>query len=376
MNSLSLLKKIACWVGYILFAGYSSYMTSKSIAMSFELLDSTWIVFVFVFIVALIAGLCLSTVIGEMTNRFNPSKSKFLLGIFGFILFWGVSFLTNVHYMLMNNEGLKVVSAELGAYKSFVEESITSKKDDIRDKEAADITLCEASVQNYVDNFKRECESSIRFGFGDRAISCLKDIEDYFMSSGGKFQDKYNYQHSIFDDDKDSGDRGKTGAREVTALKEKYSIRVAEKLLRRETVIHDYYKRMIPQAKDMEVISRFINDSLYVIDIPQITDIATPAVYYQFQKQQLTNNIYHRFDNADQIAVVRLMKESKTSNVDDIDKGEFRYRIYPSARMFNTLNVWEDLTSNRLPNDMKMLGWILFSLIIDIVAFILRIMAR
>lgn len=375
MNKSSLIRKISCWVGYCLFAAYSSYMTAKSVAMSFEISD-TWIVFIFVFIVAIIAGYCLSMVIGELQNRFNPSKSKFILGLLGFLLFWGVSFATNVHYMLMSNEGLKVVSAELGTYKTYVEGVARNNKEGIKEKEAEDIVLCEASVQNLVDEFKRECESSIRYGFGDRAIGYLKDIENYFITSSGKFNDQYPYRNSIFDEDKDIGDRGKTGAKEVNALKDKYSIRIAEKLLKRENVIRNYYKRMIPQIKDMEVMKQFINDSLYVVDIPQITDIATPNVYYQFSKVQLTNNILHRLDRSDQVAIERQMKESKTDNPDDIDKGEYRYRSYPSSRMFSTFNVWDDMLHNRLPNDMKLLGWILFSLIIDIVAYVLRILAR
>ena len=87
MNKTSIIMKIACWVGYCLFAGYSAYMTAKSVAMSFEM-TQVWMVFIFVFIVALIAGYCLSVVIGEMQNSFNPSKSKFALGLIGFILFW------------------------------------------------------------------------------------------------------------------------------------------------------------------------------------------------------------------------------------------------------------------------------------------------
>lgn len=375
MNKISIIKKISCWIGYCLFAAYSAYLTAKSIAMSFEL-TQIWIVFIFVFIVALIAGYCLSMVIGEMQNRINPSKSKFISGLLGFILFWGASFATNVHYMLMSNEGLKVVSSELGIYKNHIEEVVRNSKDGIKEKEAADIALCEASVQNLMDEFKRECESSVRYGFGDRAIGYLKDIEDYFTSSGGKFNDQYSYKHSIFDEDKDKGDRGKTGAREVMALKDKYSIRIAEKLLRRESVVKDYYKRMIPQIKDMELIKQFINDSLYVVDIPQITEIATPDVYCQFSKVQLTNNILYRLDKTNQSAVERQMKESKTKNPDDIYNGEYRYRSYPSSRLFSTVNVWEDMFHDRLPNDMKLLGWILFSLIVDVVAYVLRIMAR
>lgn len=375
MNKLGILKKNSCWAGYCLFAGYSAYMTAKSVAMSFEL-TSVWMVFIFVFIVALIAGYCLSIVIGEMQNSFNPSKSKFALGLMGFILFWGVSFATNVHYMLMSNEGLKVVSTELGIYKNYVEETVQDNMDSIKDKEAADIALCEASVQNLMDEFKRECESSIRYGFGDRAIGYLKDIEDYFASSGGKFNDQYSYKNSIFDDDKDRGDRGKTGAREVNALKEKYSLRVVERLLRRENVIRNYYKMKIPQTKDLDLIRRFIKDSLYVVDIPQITEIATPDVYYQFSKLQLKGNVYDRLNQNAQLELERSMKVSKTDNEEDIEKGKYRYRNYPSARMFSTFNVWDDMMHGRLPNDMKLFGWILFALIVDLVAFILRILAR
>lgn len=375
MNKTSIIMKIACWAGYCLFAGYSAYMTAKSVAMSFEL-TQVWVVFIFVFIVALIAGYCLSVVIGEMQNRFNPSKSKFVLGLLGFILFWGVSFATNVHYMLMSNEGMKVVSTELGIYKNYVEETVQGNKDGIKEKEEADIALCEASVQNLLDEFKRECESSIRYGFGDRAIGYLKDIEDYFASSGGKFNDQYSYKNSIFDNEKDYGDRGKTGAREVNALKEKYSLRVVERLIRREAVIRNYYRMKVPQTKDLELIKRFINDSLYVVDIPQITDIATPDVYYQFSKLQLKGNVYDRLNQNAQSEIERSMKVSKTDNDEDIDKGKYRYRSYPSARMFSTFNVWDDMMHGRLPNDMKLFGWILFSLIVDLVAFILRILAR
>ena len=44
--------------------------------------------------------------------------------------------------------------------------------------------------------------------------------------------------------------------------------------------------------------------------------------------------------------------------------------------MFSTFSVWDDMLHNRLPNDMKLLGWILFALIVDMVAYVIRILAR
>lgn len=375
MNKNKLLTKIACWIGYCLFAGYSALMTAKSISMTYQM-KHFWLVFIFVFFVAFIAGICLSVMVGEMQNRINPSKGKFVICLIGFLLFWGVSFMTNVHYMLMKNEGLNVVSAELGNYKSYVDDATRSKKDEIKGKQEIDITLCEAAVQNLADEFKRECESSIRYGFGDRAISYLKDIENYFINSGGKFGDTYNYKNSIFDDEKDRGDKGKTGAKQVMALKEKYSIRIAEKLLRRETVIKNYYKKQIDLIKDLTLMQEFINDSLYLVDLPQITEIATPDVYYQFQSVQLNTNLFNRLDKNEQMEIVHSAKVSKTDDPQDIEKGDFRYRIYPSSRMFSTWNVWEDMFAGRLPKDMKLLGMILLSLIIDIVAYVLRVLAK
>lgn len=375
MNKTSIIMKIACWVGYCLFAGYSAYMTAKSVAMSFEL-TQIWAVFIFVFIVALIAGYCLSVVIGEMQNRFNPSKSKFSLGLIGFILFWGVSFATNVHYMLMSNEGMQVVSTELGIYKNYVEKTIVSSTNDTDQKMRNDIALCEASVANYADLFEQECNHSINDGFGPEAIAHLKQIENELERTRGQFDDHNTYIGKIYHDDKDRGDRGKRGATIVKALQDKYSIRITDQLLRRENVIREFYKGKRGDTKGYEIIRDFINDSLYIVDIPQITEIATPDVYYQFSKLQLKGNVYNRLKQNDQSEIERSMKVSKTDNDEDIDKGKYRYRSYPSARMFSTFNVWDDMMHGRLPNDIKLFGWILFALIVDLVAFILRILAR
>lgn len=374
MDKNQIIKKVACWIGYCLFAGWSAVMTAESCSMSMDL-KPVWLVFIFVFIVALIAGFCLSGMIRELQNRTNPSKGLFVLYLLGFLLFWSFSFMTNVHYSFMRNDGLKVVKAELGNYRDYIEREGELSKQAIEDDKRTDLGLLDATLENKFDVFLRECDHSIRDGFGPQAREYLKDIEAYFISTSNKFNDMYNYQNSIFDDEKDKGDLGTKGNAKVAVLKDKYRLRIVENHLRRQGVIEKYYKALLAKRPSYANVKIFIKDSLMSVDIPQLEDIATPQVYYQFQKVQLSTIRQHL--SASDLARIDLsMKDSKTKNIEDIDKGKFRYRIYPSERMFNTFNVWGDVMGGRMPSGMKLLGWILFSLIIDIVAFVLRIFAR
>lgn len=375
MNKNQIIKKIACWIGYCLFAGWSAVMTAESISMSMDL-KPLWLVFIFVFIVALIAGFCLSGMINEIQNHINPNKGLFVLCLLGFILFWGFSFMTNVHYCLMRNEGLKVVKAELGNYRDYIQREGDISKQTIEDEKDKELRLLDATLENKYDVFLRECDHSIRDGFGQQAREYLKDIEAYFTSTSKKYEDLYNYQNSIFDDEKDKGDLGTKGNAKVAVLKEKYRLRIVENKLRRQGVIDKYYKAKLANRPSYANVIIFINDSLIPVDIPQLENIATPQVYYQFQKLQFSTIRQHLSPTDDLTKIDLSTKESKTKNVEDIDRGKFRYRVYPSERMFNTFNVWSDLLHGRMPSGMRLFGWILFSLIVDIVAFVLRILAR
>lgn len=374
MNKNQIIKKVACWIGYCLFAGWSAIMTAESVSMSMDL-RPVWVVFIFVFIVAIIAGFCLSGMVKEIKNKVNPNKGMFVLCLLGFLLFWGFSFATNVHYSLMRNEGLEVVKAELGNYRSYVVDASSNNKQKINDDKTVALNLLEAKVTNLADEFERECESSIREGFGPRATRILQSIEEYFTSTAAQYEDLNQYKNTIYDDDKDRGDRGTTGATRIKALEQKYALRIVDQMLRRQKAIERFYDKQLKQLPDYADVKRFINDSLMAVDIPQLEEIATPQVYYQFQKIQFST-INQHLSSTDITNLGKTTKVSKTDNAEDIDKGKFRYRVYPSERMFNTFNVWEDMLRGRMPEGMKLFGWILFSLIVDIVAFVLRIFAR
>ena len=374
MNKNQIIKKVACWIGYCLFAGWSAIMTAESISMSMDL-RPVWVVFIFVFIVALIAGFCLSGMVKEIKNNVNPQKGMFVLCLLGFLLFWGFSFATNVHYSLMRNEGLEVVKAELGNYRSYVVDASSNNKRKIDEDKQVALNLLEAKIRNMMDEFVRECESSIQEGFGSRATRDLQEIEQYLTSTSAQYEDLNQYKNTIYDDNKDRGDRGTTGTTRIKALEQKYTLRIVDQMLRRQKAIERFFDKQVKQLPDYADVRMFINDSLMAVDIPQLEEIATPQVYYQFQKIQIST-INQHLSPTDISAIEKATKKSKTDNVEDIDKGKFRYRVYPSERMFNTFNVWEDLLKGRMPEGMKLFGWILFSLIVDIVAFVLRIFAR
>lgn len=372
MNRNEIIKKVACWIGYCGFAGWSAWMTAESLSMSLDL-RPTWVVFLFVFVVAILAGFCLKGVINEIGNRINPNKARFILCLLGFLLFWGVSFVTNVHYNLMRNDGLKVVKAELGNYESYINGKVRDDDSKWDDEKQKALELMRAHVGNIADEFDRECNNTLRYGIGPSAIRYLQKIEEYFTATAKEYEDYNTYTHTIFDPEKDKGDYGTTGYKWVEGLKKKYATRIVDKILLRQSAIETFYNKKKGQRADLVALNHFIKDSLNPVDIPQLEEIATPQAYYQFQKIQFSTIRQHL--TADDLATIdRSTVEIKTDKVEDTDSGKFRYRIYPSERMFSTFNVWDDMLHGHMPTGMKLLGWILISLIIDIVAFVLRSM--
>ena len=111
--------------------------------------------------------------VGEMQNRINPNKGKFVICLIGFLLFWGVSFMTNVHYMLMKDEGLKVVSAELGNYKSYVDDATRSKKEEIKGRQEIheNYVTAEIKTEAELENERREYVERMDAERNEKAIN-------------------------------------------------------------------------------------------------------------------------------------------------------------------------------------------------------------
>lgn len=369
------------FIAYALFAAYSAYMTSSSLQLNLFEDQPLWGIFVFVFIVALLAGMCLTGAIKKLKDR-HPSTGKtvqFILYVLGFILFWTASFMTNVHFQLVEKDGLKVVTEELGMYKNYVDGYITKSQSDHQKECDGEVSDANAKIAGYLSSFNKEVENTCRGqeGFGPVSVSYLQDLEKYLESTKNRYNDKNDYSDNVFDERTDKGDYGKKGNSEVKRLKEKYGARIEECRQRRENAIRLYFKSLLPQIENVKDVQGFINDSLSEKDIKIVKAINTPVVLFKFNTQ--LNEINAHLPELCKKDVDKLYYGTvivKNDNLADKDVAESeredrRYEIYPSERMFNTWTVWEDLFAGRLPDYMKLAQWIVLAIIVDLVAFIL-----
>lgn len=366
MNNSKLIVKLAILVGYLLFSGFSAYFTATSLwlnLLSGSDIWTKWLVFVLVLIVSILAGMCLTNVIKELRDRIRPSRVSLVLNLLGFIIFWTFSFTTNVHYFFVEKHGFSILSKELISAKRYIEEN-TSKTNRLIDeqKNTAEMAIS-AQVQANLDAFDRELNNTIahNMGFGEVCINILNSTEDALAKDSKTYNDENRYV--IYDDQRDSGDRGVTTRSRFTALREKYATRMIEQLNKKLAVIEKFYEN----KKDQNVA---LTDLLVEIDelenkhLPLVEKDGSVNAYYKYNSIQDARVISKMPNDYNDKCVVK-SKEGKIK----------KFNTYPSQRMFDTMSVWGDITSGRLA-DMTMIQWIIIALLFDIVSFILFALFR
>ena len=364
MNS-KLLLKLSCLIGYLLFAGFSAYFTATSLwlnLLSGSDIWTMWLVFVLVLIVSILAGMCLTNVIKELKDRVRPSRSAFILNLLGFIIFWALSFMTNVHYFFVEKHGLSILSKELISAKHYIEEN-TSKSNQLIDeqKNTAEMAIS-AQVQANLEAFDRELNNTIahNMGFGEVCINILNATEDVLAKDSKTYNDKNSYV--IFDDERDSGDRGVTTRSRFTELRTKYAARMAEQLKKKLSVIERFYENKKDQNAELTELLEPI-DELENKHLPAVEKDGSVNAYYKYNSIQDARVISKMPNDYNEKCVVK--------SGDKIIK----FNTYPSKRMFDTMSVWGDIISGRLV-DMTMIQWIIIALIFDVVSFILFALFR
>lgn len=363
MDKNKLLIKLACLVGYLVFASVSAFFTASS--LSLNLLNGTnlWFCFGLVLVVSILAGWCLTNVIEELNKPVRASRSSFVLNLIGFLIFWTFSFMTNVHYFFVEKHGYNILTKELASAKNYIIENTTKSNRAIDDQnEIAQKSLTEQVYTN-IDAFKRELNNTMEHheGFGEACINILNSTETILAKDSKTYNDKNTY--IIFDEEKDAGDYGITQRNRFPDLYTKYKNCMVEQLNKKLKVIDDYYNRKKDENIGLTDFMKPIDD-LETLHLPAVLKDGSVKAYYMYYDQQNGKVISKMPDDYYKKCIVK----NKSNEIKS-------YKVYPSKRMFDTMSVWGDIVSGKLIG-MTMLQWMVLSLIFDIVSFILFVLFR
>lgn len=362
MDKNKLLVKIACLVGYLVFASFSAYFTASS--LSLNLLNGTnlWFCFALVLIVSILAGWCLSNAIAELNKPVRASKSFFILNSVGFLIFWAFSFMTNVHYFFVEKHGYSILTKELASARNYITENTTKSNRNIDNQNETAQKSLSGQVYANIEAFSRELNNTMEHheGFGEACINILNSTENILAKDTKTYDDKNTYV--IFDEVRDAGDYGITQRNRFTELHIKYNNRIVEQLTKKLKVIDDYYNRKKDENIELLDLMKPIEE-LETLHLPLVLKDGSVKAYYMYYDQQDGKVISKMPDDYNKRCMVK--------NKDKIKS----YKVYPSKRMFDTMSVWGDIVSGKLVG-MTMLQWIVIALIFDIVAFILFVLYR
>ncbi len=364
MDKSKLITKVACLIGYLLFAGFSAYFTASS--LSLNLLNGTnlWLIFILVLVIAILAGWCLTNVIEELQKTFNASKVKFVFNLVGFLIFWAFSFVTNVHYFFVEKHGNSILSKELASAKNYIIEKTEKTNRNIDEQKDLALLALGAKVQTNMDAFDRELNNTMehRLGFGDACINILNATETELSRDSKVYND--NNEYIIYDDERDSGDRGITLRSRFPELRTKYITRMVEQLAKKQDIIEYYYDHKKEENAELTELLDVIDD-LETKHLPAVEKDGSITAYYTYYGIQ------------DNRVIAKMPADYKEQCLVKSSDGTIEsYSVYPSSRMFDTISVWGDILKGRLLSDMTMIQWVLIALIFDIVAFILFALFR
>ena len=338
------IKKIALFLGYALFAGWSAYFTTSSIVHKWFSPDLFWLVYVMVFILALLAGYFLTVAIKQIKNHVDPSKGKFFGAAILFLIFWGFSFATNVHYFVVKQHGYDNLSRQVASCKMYLEEQ-SNKSENIamRDKQTV-----QAQVTKYFTEFENSLEDARNNhdGLGNQCISQLKAIENYLNQSNGNYRDKNAYK--IWDPEHHQGFTKQMGYNDYGKVRQLFTERVSDALKRKYEAIDLYYKSVYPtQSKEALALANKIEKQY----LPQLEDSPSFDDLYKCYRSDITK------------LIAKMPPEYEATSALN--------KVYSSKHFFDFMKVWGDKMSGDLPEYISFTGAVLMSLLFDLTGFIL-----
>ena len=194
----------ALFIGYALFAAFSAYFTATSLSLNLMRGTHFALIYILVLVVAILAGASLTMFINQIRDPHNPSKSKTILGLLGFLLFWGFSFTTNVHYFFVDKQGFIVLNRELTSCKNYLVENTELNNKRIDDQCRDVLNTLDSDIYNLqINGFHKEIYNpqTGRFGFSHRCVEWLNNIQQRLNFDNETYLDGNNYV--IWDKDND-----------------------------------------------------------------------------------------------------------------------------------------------------------------------------
>lgn len=367
MNKL--LTKLALGLGYLVFAGFSAYFTATSLSLNLMQGTNFWLIYIMVLIVAALAGWLLYLFVDEAVAP--TSKVKFIFSFLGFIVFWSFSFATNVHYFFVQKYGFTVLNNELIAAKDYLTENSTDAQKRVEQERLDARSATESAVLSGLASFRNELNNTLanHEGFGDQCILHLKGVEQELRRDTVRYADHNRYQ--IYNDQTDRGYKGERGRAQLQNIYNEFDRRVNEQLRWKLAAIDRYYDLQKIEGRKYQSLLDTIawlekNDEMR--DLRTVQQDGSVEAYYSYSGQQNAMVIDHMPQD--------FFDKQMTYETVENDEGEeaqemVEYITYPSKHMFDTWSVWSEIFKGYLPSYMKIIQWILMSLIIDIVAFLL-----
>lgn len=364
-----LLLKVAIFLAYVVFAGWSAWMTATSIQLKWMNQMPIWFVIIMVFTISLLAGWLLSNyVIKELRNPINPSKSRFFFALLGFLLFWGISFMTNVHYNVIQEHGVSNLHGQLSDFKSYLNKHSKEAAATIKEEQDKAIQTFEQNIhvqrQRFVDELGNPLSGGSLVGFGPQAKSRLQDIEQTLATSAKLYGDSFDYNKSLYKSDKEDDEYGNFhGRKEVNEIvKPHFTERIDHAVELHKKAIISYYQNKIDEIANNQNLLRMVSkyeESLNKLEENPSTSYIEYYNFYQAMDKQLLSQA------KDYLTANEIYKTK------DGEKVLVGYRVYPSNRMFNFWDVWKDWFNGSLPDNISLAGQFAWSIIVDAVAFIL-----
>ena len=365
-----IITKIALFLAYLPFAGWSAKMTATSLHVTFFKEANYWWAFIIVFIMACLAGLCLDNAIKQLKNSINPSKSKFLLSLGGFLLFWGVSFLTNVHYNFVTKYGYDNINRQVQSCKEYLRKETTVKNDDIENEKNRLLQKVTADYNEHKRIISTELfepsNDGKRRGLGPIAIGHIENCENYFEEMSKIVNDSiFKYKNTIYNPN--SSDTEYKKWREVSQISALWKDIIEDRIDRdfkhlSDAIVQYYELKKENNDSYKELLNAFTKfEEKGLSQLSKENDFNTIHLCYNNDLTPLLGKMPEEYANKN----IRWKTDAKGK------KGFDGYIVYPSGRMFDWGNVVGDWMNGYLPDYTNYLSGMPMALIIDIVSFIL-----